>query len=183
MRDCFDRLDRLLWLGLAGSLAALAALFVVGAPGGSAARQQAAVDKALERELAYQARTAFLQKLYGPVETLRDGGDPQRALLKLEELARQYPGEAHGYVLKGEILAELGALEEAVVNYVQGVRINGDYIDERSPLSRRTEIRQLVAQGLEVVGSRAKAHPDNPSVSAVLKAVYYLQSRLAGGCE
>jgi tetratricopeptide (TPR) repeat protein len=178
-----DGFDRLVWLGLAASLGTLAMLFLLGSSGGDGARSRAAVDKAMEREMAYQARVAFLQKLYGPVEVLREKGERQRALLKLEELGRRYPGEAHGYMLKGAVLAELGALEEAIASYVRGVRLNGDYIDERSPLSRRTEIRQVVERGLEVVGEKARSHPDNPSPAAALKDVYYLQSRLAGGCE
>lgn len=178
-----DRFDILLWLGLALSLAGVALLFLLGAPRGSEARNRASVDKALERAIVYQARVAFLQDLYGEVEALRAAGNGQTALLKLEELSRQYPGEAHGMILQGAILAEAGALEEAVKNYVRGIRLNGDYIDEKSPLSRRTEIRQLVDRGLQTLGARARAHPDNRSVAAALKDVYYLQSRLAGGCE
>lgn len=179
MRDWFDGF---VWLGLAGSLTALALLLVFGSSAGTGTRQ-ASVDKAMEQEMDYQARVAFLRKVYGPVESLRGGGEPGRALLKLEELGRRYPGEAHGYMLKGAILAELDALDEAVGNYVRGVRLNGDYIDERSPLSRRTEIRRIVERGLKVVGEKVRAHPDNQSLAAVLKDVYYLQSRLAGGCE
>ena len=178
-----DGFDRVLWLGLAGCLAALGLLFILGSTGGSHGRSRATVDKAMEREIAYQARAAFLQKLYGPVDVLRQSGERQRALLKLEELGRRYPGEAHGHIVKGAILVELGALEEAISSYVRGVRLNGDYIDERSPLSRRTEIRQVVDRALEDVGEKARAHPDNPSLAAVLKDAYYLQSRLAGGCE
>ncbi len=178
-----DGFDRLIWLGLAGTIAALAALLLLGAPGGSDARQASSLDKGLERELAYQARSAFLQKLYGPVEELRAHGEPQRALLKLEELGRAYPGEAHGYLLKGAILQEFGALEEAVASYVQGVKLNGDYVDDKSPLTRRTEIRQLVDRGLQDLGDKARANPGNRSLETALRNLYYLQSRLAGGCE
>jgi cytochrome c-type biogenesis protein CcmH/NrfG len=117
------------------------------------------------------------------VEGLREAEKLQQALLKLEEIARDYPGEAHGLVLRGAILHEMGALEEAVASYVAAVRRNGEYVDARSPLSRRTEIRQLVDQGLATLRARARANPDNPSVEAALTNVYYLQSRLAGGCE
>lgn len=178
-----DRFDSLLWLGLALSLGGVALLFLLGAPRGSEARDRSAVDRAMERAIAQRARAAFLQDLYGEVEALRAAGSGQAALLKLEELGRQYPGEAHGLILKGAILAESGALEEAVKNYVRGVRLDGDYIDAQSLLSRRTEIRRLVEEGLETLGARAKAHPDNRSVAASLRDVYYLQSRLAGGCE
>jgi len=177
-----DRFDRLLCIALAVVAVALVALlFSSGGMQGEGAA--AGLDKALEQQMAYQARVALLQKLYGPVDALRQEGNPQLALLRLDELAGRYPGEAHGYILKGEILHAMGALEESVASYVEGVRRNGDYIDAQSPLSRRTEIRQLVEEGLAVVGERARSHPDNRSLAKALQDVRYLQSRLSGGCE
>jgi len=177
-----DRFDRLLCLSLVAVAAALAAL-LLSAGGRTGEGGVAGLDKALEEQMAYQARVALLQKLYGPVEALRQEGNSQAALLHLDELAGRYPGEAHGYILKGEILHAMGALEEAVASYVEGVRRNGDYIDPQSPLSRRTEIRQLVDEGMAVVGERARSHPDNRSLAKALLDVRYLQSRLSGGCE
>lgn len=177
-----DRFDRLLWLFLLTALIALAVLLATGAPRGKT-QSFSGLDKGLEREMAYQARVAFLQKLYSPAESLRQTGNLQAALLKLDELASKYPGEAHGYILQGEILREMGAFDQAVASYVEGVKLNGEYVDGKSPLSRRKEIRQLVDEGLKVVGDRVRAHPENRSLAGGLKNVYYLQSRLAGGCE
>lgn len=178
-----DRFDRSLCFALVAVAVALAALLAL--DGGSRGETGAAagLDKALEQQMAYQARVALLQKLYGPVEELLQEGSPQTALLRLDELVGRYPGEAYGYILKGAILHEMGALEAALGSYVEGVRRNGDYIDKQSPLSRRTEIRQIVDEGLAVVGERARQHPDNQSLATALKDVRYLQSRLAGGCE
>jgi len=178
-----DRFDRSLALAFLIVAVALVALLVPAGGRSGEARVAAGLDKALEQQMAYQARVALLQKLYGPVEALRKEEGPQAALLRLDDLVRRYPGEAHGYILKGEILHAMGALEAAVASYVEGVRRNGDYIDEQSPLSRRKEIHLLVEEGLRVVGDRARQQPDNLSLASVLKDVRYLQSRLAGGCE
>lgn len=178
-----DRFDRLLWLLLAVAITALLVLLGTHSPGGGNDRSTAGLNKALEREMAYQARVALLQKLYAPAENLRKTGDLQGALFRLDELARTYPGEPHGYILKGEILHQLGAREEAVASYVQGIKLSGDYIDKKSPLSRRDDIRRLVDEGLQEIGGRAKANPGNASLAATMKNVNYLQSRLAGGCE
>lgn len=179
----WDWHDRLHLLGLVGVVAALAWLLLAGAPGDSGARQASGVERAMERELAYQARAAFLQQIYGPVQDLRQQGQAQQALLMLEQLNRNYAGEAHGYILKGLILHEQGVLQEAMANFVQGLRLNGDYVDQRSPLSERPRIQKAVDEGLATLSARARANPDNPSVAAALRNVYYLQSRLAGGCE
>jgi tetratricopeptide (TPR) repeat protein len=176
--DRFDRFHGFLLLLVAGGLALLLAFAEVGGEGSAAG-----VDKAMEQALDYQARVAFVQKLYGPVEALRRDGQLQQALLKLDELERRYPGEAHGYILRGEILGRMGVLTEAVASYVAALRLNGDYVDVQSPLSRQTEIRQLVDDGLRILGEQARSHPENVSLTAALKNVHYLQSRLAGGCE
>jgi hypothetical protein len=140
-------------------------------------------DHTMERELANQARVALLQKLYGPVEELRRKGALQTALLKLDELERQYPGEAHGYILQGEILQEMGVLEQALASYVAGIRLNGEYVDRNSQLSRRDELGQLVTAGESNITGRAKGNPNNRTLATALSNINYLKSRLAGGCE
>lgn len=173
----------MLWLLLFMVFAALAILIGSHASSneaGSATKN--GTSKAMERAMALQARTAFLQKLYAPVDELRLQGDMQGALLRLDELNRSYPGEAHGQILKGRLLQETGALEEAIASYVRGIQISGDYIDHKNPLSIREDVKRTVDQGQQII-ARAKANPENVSLAAAARNVNYLKSRLAGGCE
>jgi hypothetical protein len=176
-----DRFDRLLCLLLVVTVAALAGVLLGG--GGTGEARPVTLDKSLEQEMAREARAALLHRIYGPVEELRKEGQPQTALLKLDELSRRYPGEAHGHILKGELLYEMGALEGAVQSFTAGVRLSGDYVDKGSPLNRRAEIRQVVEEGLAILKTKAAAQPENSSLAGAMRDVYYLQSRLAGGCE
>ncbi len=176
-----DTFDKITWVLLALAIAALAALLTMNH--GTGDDKAAGLGKAVEREMAYRARIELIGKLYGPVEELRKAGKNQEALLKLDELIRKYPGEAHGHIIQGEILWEMGALDEAVASYEEGVRLNGDYVDAKSPLSRRDAIQGLVNEGLKSIGGRAAANPGNRSLAASLAKVNYLKSRLAGGCE
>lgn len=176
-----DTFDKITWLLLAVIIAALAVLLATGHGAGDG--KAAGLDKAAEREMAYRARVELINSLYGPVEELRNAGKNQEALLKLDELIRKYPGEAHGHILQGEILRGMGALDEAVASFEAGVKLNGDYVDARSPLSRRSTIESLVDEGLRTIGGRAGANPGNRSLAASLRRVNYLKSRLAGGCE
>jgi cytochrome c-type biogenesis protein CcmH/NrfG len=178
-----DSFDRLLLILLAVAMSALVVLLGVSSPSSDNSSLTAGLNKALEKETTYQARVALLQKLYAPVEIMQKSGDLQGALFRLDDLARTYPGEAHGYILKGEILHQMGAKEEAVASYVHGIKLSGDYIDRKSPLSRRAEIQRLTDEGVKEIGSRAKANPGNVSLAVAMKNVNYLQSRLAGGCE
>ncbi|HEX9078590.1 MAG TPA: hypothetical protein VF795_03305 [Desulfuromonadaceae bacterium] len=180
MRDAYDKI-----LCLFLVLTAAAVTVMLFGPGSAADTAKAAPgpDKSMEREIAYQARVSFLQKVYSPVEALRKGGDTQGALFKLDELNRLYPNEAYGRILQGEILFAMGALDEAVARYAEGVKLNGDYVDRKSPLSRRGEIQAAAEEGQRVIGARSRANPDNRSLAQSLKNVNYLVSRLAGGCE
>lgn len=177
LRDAYDR-TLLILLALA-----LTALCLVLAGRGSHAGLPPSADQSMEKELAYQARVALLQRLYAPVEELKRTGNLQGALFKLDELAQKYPSEAHGRVLKGEILRSMGAFDEALHCYADGVRLNGEYLDRKSPLSRRADIQLAAEEGERSVGARLRANPDNVSLAALLKDVRYLRSRLAGGCE
>jgi len=174
--------DKLLWLALL-VLAAALVLVVVRSVGSKGSVENKVLDKAMERAMTYQSRVALIRELYHPVETLLQAGQDQSALLKLAEIEKTYPGEAHGQMLKGGVQARLGAIDEAAESYATGVKLRGDYVDKENPLSRRDEISRFVESGLQTVSLRLAANPDNRTAQATMKQLYYLQSRLAGGCE
>lgn len=178
MRDRFDQIliaSLLLVLLFAGVLLAGA--------GPSDNRKVSSPNRQLEREMLYQARVAFIERNYTPVVALRDSGALQEALLKLEELDRTLPGEAHTELLSGDILLRMSQFDRALTKLAAAVRQNPDYVDDASPLSQRTLIESAVVEGLPLVRDRLRSQPDNSTMAKVLKDGYYLQSRLAGGCE
>jgi len=178
-----DRFDIITGVALLVSAVALVALFAGGTGRGEARGVDAGVEKALERQLAYQARIDFIQRIYAPVEELRAAGQQQQALFKLQEIGRDYPGEAHGQMLRGELLLQQGALKESLASVVAGIKANGDYVDRNSPLQRRRLVTELVAAGRDQLIPQARSNPDNRELALSLDNLHYLQSRLAGGCE
>ena len=179
LRDRFDR------LAIAGILLVALTFGALLATAGTSAGRQAdgSVSRQIEQELLAQAKLSFLERHYGPVAALRDGGELQTALLKLEELERKFPGEAHGMLMRGEIFYRLGLLDRAVASLALAVRGNGDYLDPASPLNQRDLIAVTVEQGIPLLRDRVRGQPDDQTAAATLKDAYYLQSRLAGGCE
>ncbi len=177
-----DRFDRLCTLGLVLVVGALAALLATAGP--SAGRQSnGGLERRVEQEMLAQARRAFLERHYGAVVTMRDRGELQSALLKLEELERELPGESHGALLRGEILHRMGLVDRSISSLALAVRGNGDYIDPASPLNQRDLIASVAGQAIPLLRDRLRGQPDDRQASTVLKDAYYLQSRLAGGCE
>jgi hypothetical protein len=177
-----DRFDRIM-IGLLLITASALAVQLAQGTFSPAGRSRTDSGKAVERQLAAQARAALLEKIYGPVTVLVRDGNQTGALLKLEEVNRAYPGEAHGLILKGEILYRLGALDEATANFAAGARLNGDYLDRQGPLSRRELVAQLVAAQQQSLEQREREQPGSPSLRGVRANLGYLRSRLAGGCE
>jgi len=175
--------DRFDILTCAGLLVCLLTLGLLLANGQKLNASGVELDKALNQQLAYQARIDFLHKIYQPVEDLRANGQESAALLKLDELARSYPQEAHGEILYAEILFKRGVAKEAIDHYVRAVRLNGDYVDKGSPLTRRQSIQQLVDSQLPAFIAKAQQNPQDLGLQNTLTGLYYLQSRLAGGCE
>ena len=175
----FDRLDLCYLLGAAFCVLLIGALL-----GGSPAEgdeRSGPASARLEQKLAAQARARMLQQLYEPVERLRAEGQYAMALLELAQLQRSYPGEPYGELLRGELLLLSGARDEAVAALSLAVKGNGDFIDDNSPLSKRSLVADLVSRGLPLYAELARA--GNASARGSLQALRFLQSRLAGGCE
>ena len=139
-------------------------------------------DKSVERAMQEKARSGFLIETYQPVEQLIEDQRYAEALLKLQTFEKSYPGEPHTLILRGSILVAQGVLGEGVSQYATAVKMNGDYVDAKSSLNRRQEIEQLVENGLPKIRESLRAAV-TPSTEKSLKDIYYLQSRLAGGCE
>ncbi|WP_303720982.1 hypothetical protein [Malonomonas rubra] len=175
-----DRVDILLAGLLLVCVAAGVALLIGG--GSQASQLNPSLDKAIARDMTYQAKVSFLERLYAPVNELQQNGKYEAALLKLDELSRNYPNEAHGELLRGEILLRMQVIPQAVEHLAKAVRLSADYVDRQSPLSRRSLIDQLIANQLPKLKAKALAQ-ENASLQKTLQNLYYLQGRLAGGCE
>jgi hypothetical protein len=175
----FDRFDKLLFSLLALAILCLAILVARSLPD-----KTTRIDtKSMERELSAQARSGLLDKIFAPVTLAMQAGQMQEALLKLEEINVRYPGEAHGFILKGEIFDRLGVPDKAAAAFVRGVKLNGDYIDKKSQVTRHDIIENLVNTLLPKAVANYRSSPGNPALKENLANLNYLKSRLAGGCE
>ncbi|PLY04445.1 MAG: hypothetical protein C0624_05750 [Desulfuromonas sp.] len=177
-----DNFDLLMLATLVGLLLGIGVLLL----GGDTSREPGtapAFEAALQQKLLRQARFEHLEQLYRPVsEALRTQRYPE-ALLALDEISRSYPGEPHGLMLKGEVQLTMGAVNEGVVNVASAVRRDADYLEEESPLSRRSLLEQLVMEELPRLRELLRDNDPSPVQLRTLQELRYLQSRLAGGCE
>lgn len=177
-----DRFNIAMLVGLLLAAGGLVYLLLATTPAQSQG-DRAEVEQRLEQQIAYQARVDFIRRIYAPVEQLRQDQQWTSALLKLKEIAREYPGEPHGLMLKGSILYRQGAIQQALESIAAALKGNGDYVDRNSPLQQRELIKQIAADGRKQLVERLRQQPDNHALERSVKNAYYLESRLAGGCE
>lgn len=106
--------------------------------------------------------------------------DPEPVLL---ELKGSFPGRHEVWALTARHSESQGRDNEALAAYARAVRLQPDYLDERSGFYLGGRIEALtgkVMDGLLVM--RKKGGLDSTG-KKLLKTAYFLKRRLAGGCE
>ena len=137
-------------------------------------------------ELVYNSReerAEYVWEKYGEFlpDSVLDVGCGNAHLRKY--IARNYTGVDFTGNPDIRIDLEQGELRETIHNYRRAVEMEADYVDERTPLFIGNEIKKLVTEGREKFSREKALKPKDKEVRKALKDVYYLQSRLAGGCE
>ena len=138
---------------------------------------------AAEKARYYAEQMALNAKIYQEVITLKEQELYDEAMTKLQEVMEAYPGRAQSYVYMAQLSLKSGKLADTIQNYRLAVEKESDFLDRKTPLFIGHEIRELVTESLEIFGREKKLKPNDKAVRNVLEDLYYLQRRLAGGCE
>lgn len=146
-------------------------------------RQDNPGTEAIEEKNSYALQMETDKKIYQEVASYKEQGLYTEAIAKLEDIKKGYPEKSLSYVYLAQLYLEQGRLGDGIHNYLRAVEMEPDYVDERTPLFIGDEIKKVVEEGREKFGREKALKPEDKEVSNALKDVYYLQSRLAGGCE
>jgi len=106
--------------------------------------------------------------------------DPEPLLL---ELKGNFPGRHEVWALSARFAESEGREGEALTAYARAVRLQPDYLDEKSGLFLGKRIEALTGKIMtELMAARNSQGLDGTG-KELLKTVYFLKRRLAGGCE
>lgn len=136
-----------------------------------------------KEKAAYTAQMESDKQIYRQVNADKEKGLYAEAMAELRQVMEKYPDNPLSYVYLAELHLKQGKLADAVQNYRRAVEMEPDYVDERAPLFRGDEIKEVVKEGVNKFQREKKLKPKDKEVLRALKDVYYLQRRLAGGCE
>jgi tetratricopeptide (TPR) repeat protein len=123
------------------------------------------------------------KKLYQEVISYKEQGRYPEAMAKLKAIMKKYPERSLSYVYMAQLYLKQGNLGDSIHNYRRAVEIEPDYVDKRTPLFIGDKIKQLVTEGRKKFGREKMLRPKDKDVRKTIDDIYYLQSRLAGGCE
>ena len=138
---------------------------------------------AKEEKDSYALQMEIDKKIYQEVASYEKQGLYTEAMAKLKDIMKRYPEKSLSYVCLAQLYVDQGKLGDAIHSYRRAVEMEPDYVDERTPLFIGDNIKELVTEGREKFGREKALKPKDKEVRKALKDIYYLQSRLAGGCE
>jgi tetratricopeptide (TPR) repeat protein len=121
--------------------------------------------------------------IYQDVTSNMKQGLYDEAMAKLKSVMEKHPEKPLSYVYLAQLNLKEGKLGESIHNYRRAVDMEPDFVDKRTAMFIGDEISERVREGMEKFNREKGLRPNDEEVRRTLKDVYYLQRRLAGGCE
>lgn len=117
----------------------------------------------------------IIEAAFSDILKARDEGRREEALLGLQKRAEKGPHNGFAHFLMGELTYEDGAYSPALQHYRKAVETSPSVTDRISAFNSA----KVLAKRLEDL----RTGPWAGKSSSELKDLFYLQRRLAGGCE
>lgn len=121
-------------------------------------------------------------KIYAEVEDLQKKGLYAEAMTKLEAIVESNPRYSKSYVYMAQLNISLGETKKALQSYRTAVEMEPGYVDKNAKVFIGRDIKKLVTESQRKIEQEIEGSGDKEAKKA-LKNIYYLQRRLAGGCE
>jgi len=137
----------------------------------------------MEQGSAYASQIETDKKIYAQVASYNEQGLHTEAMSELKNVMEKYPNKSLSYVYLARLYLDDGQLADSIHNYRRAVEMEPDYVDKKAPLFIGDEVRKVVREGVEKLQREQTLRPKDKEVGEAIKDVYYLQRRLAGGCE
>ncbi len=142
-----------------------------------------APDPAIRLEAFYKRQRQMDEEIFKKPLSLEKKGEFTRAAALFKRIIRTQPNRASGYEYLANLYLKMGDLSKSIHYFRMAVERNPDYVDKKTPIYIGNRLKRLVSEGREKFSREKSLKPNDPVVKQTLKDIYYLQSRLAGGCE
>lgn len=174
-----DRLDRV-------SIWAIVALIISSFALMSLHMGEARPDRSVEQKRAASDYAAASVEMGGRVKQIKnmiEGDSLGKAEAMTGDLIQKYPYEGEPRMLMGDILMRRQEAVKAMLEYKEAIDLNPDYLDKKTPLFEGKKLKIAVGEALAEIDRKARLSPDDESLRADRKLIYYLQRKIAGSCS
>jgi len=126
---------------------------------------------------------AEIGALIKTAKNLLDAGNFEQAEAMLKDLLQKQPYEGEPHMLMGDVYMRKQEPVRAMREYREGIDLNPDFLDKKSPLFQGKKLKTAVGEAMAEIEKKLKANPEDASLKAERKIVYYLQRKIAGSCS
>ncbi len=158
-------------------VAMLAQNYILQSHNSSAVNRQEAFVK------QYELKIAKNNKIYKDVTSMIEQKKFPEAMDHLGKIMQENPDNPQSLIYKAQIEIGLGKLAEPIHTYRQAINAEPDYIDKKTPLFIGHSIMTLITEARAKLSREIKLKPGEQLIAIALDDIYYLQRRIAGGCE
>jgi len=145
--------------------------------------QGAADNPKVDLKIVYEQRIARDNELYAEVIQLLAQKQSTLAMEKLEEIKKAHPENPQSFIYQAQLQDAQGQIAAAIHSYRLAVDNDPDYVDKKTPLFIGNEIMNMITEARSKLQREKKLKPGDKSILLALEDIYYLQRRIAGGCE
>lgn len=145
--------------------------------------QGAGGNQQVDLKKYYEQRIAQDTKIYSEFVVLLKDKQYSPAMEKLKEIKAAHPKNPLSSVYMAQLQYEQGELAAAIHNYRIAVESEPDYVDKKTPLDIGDKILDLINESRSKLNREKKLRPGDKTIRLALEDIYYLERRIAGGCE
>ncbi|HWR57260.1 MAG TPA: hypothetical protein VN328_00105 [Thermodesulfovibrionales bacterium] len=146
---------------------------------------EARPDRSLQQRRAadYSTVNAEVDNRVKQIKNVIEAGSLNKAEIMIRELMQKYPYEGGPRMLMGDILMRRQEPVKAMFEYKEGIDLNPDYLDKKTPLFQGKKLKIVVGEALTEIEKKIKLSPGDESLRSDRKTIYYLQRKIAGSCS
>jgi len=142
-----------------------------------------AANRKVDLKKSYELIIAKNAEIYGDVVELSQQKQFSPAMEKLQEIIAVHPENSMSSVYLAQLQYNQGQIAAAIHSYRIAVDSEPDYVDKKTPLFIGDKIMALITEARGKLKREKKLKPNDKAIDLALEDVYYLQRRIAGGCE
>ncbi len=138
---------------------------------------------AIAQKKIYDEKLARNLEIFGETAALIHGGQLLKARETIQKIQLQAPDNPQLFVYLAQLQYKEGQIAEAINSYRTAIEKEPGYADKNTPLYIGNIINDILPEARTKLNREKKLKPNDLTVQVALENIYYLQSRVAGGCE